>query len=1189
MHVTAVLVAHDGERYLRRTLSGLAAQQRPLDAVVAVDTGSTDDSVGLLRAGLPAGSRLVHTDPGTVFSAAVARGLADADGLIGDPGPAESRWIWLLHDDGAPAPDALARLLAAVETAPSVTIAGCKQVHWDDPRALLDVGVHLSRWTERLTLIAPDEQDQGQYDAESDVFAVNTAGMLIRRDVWDALGGFDPALPVAGDDLDLCWRNRLAGHRVVVVPRARIHHAADRAAARPRNRDHVLRRRAQVHLRLTHVPAWRLPFTMLGALLGALGTVLVSLLAKDPGYGATELGATLSALLRPRLLHRSRARAARSRRVSRAVVQPLLTPGREVRAHRRSRGEAVAGTVVGDGTGASDGTTEATGDTLGRDDFTSIATAARNGSTATVLLVVALTLAAGAVAFGSFFAGPAVAGGALLPLSPGLGAVLAHATSWWSTLGAGWPAVPDPFTLLLGGLALLGAGNGSIVVAWLFPLAFALSALTAWLAVGAVTARRSVRFWAALVYAAVPALQTALGAGRLGAVLAHVLLPLAVLGLIRAVGGSRTHRIDARGRVSAIGALPRPGTGGTPSWTAAAAAGLACAAVVASAPVLLPALVAGLLVLAVVLGRRARTVAWTLLSPLVLVAPLLTDRLIAAGASADVAAPFRVLLADPGLPLGARSAALWLQLFGFPEQLTLDGALPPLPAGPWVLVGALVLGVPALALAVAALFTVPRRAAAARGAWLAVLLGLGTSLLASVLVTGSADDGTVVGPYPGPAVSLIVLGLLVAAAAGVEAWTVHRRQRPDAAGTPFGRGGRITGVLLCTVLCVAPLAGLGAFAASRLDGGPAALSALTGRADTVRTVPARSLPATAADRATGPDRSRTLVLDTTEGQDAGAALVSGTGTTEDALSSTVLGQVSAGTSTAVAADGGADATGGATGGDPATALTRRAAATVLAANGVDPAPDLESLGAAFVVLRGTGSATDLLAARIDTVPGLVAVGRTDAGWLWRVTPAAVEAGKATVVARARLVDAQGATLQYLATTTDGTVAQLPPGAPGRRVVLAERADAHWGATVDGAAVASGTGTGRSAWSQSFAVPTAGGAFHAQYRHPAAPWWAAAQVLVLVLTLLLALPLRMPRRLTPHWQQSDAVLRRRSATHAGSTAADVAVTPAVTPVATRAGSDDGLRSPDRSDDVDPAAPDRTAAPGRDRETEGATRA
>ena len=233
-------------------------------------------------------------------------------------------WLWLLHDDSAPDPGALAQLLRAVELAPSVTIAGAKQVEWENPRKLIDVGVSISRWAERLTMIDVDELDQGQYDSRSDVFAVNSAGMLIRRDAWDALGGFDPALPGTGDDIDLCWRNRLAGNRVVVVPSARVRHAGSRpnpaATARAS-------RKAEVFLRLKHAPAWQVPFLALGAVLGGFGRFFLGMLAKDPGYAAGSLVSSIAAVLRPVDLYRSRRRAAATRN-SRAVRSGRWSPHR---------------------------------------------------------------------------------------------------------------------------------------------------------------------------------------------------------------------------------------------------------------------------------------------------------------------------------------------------------------------------------------------------------------------------------------------------------------------------------------------------------------------------------------------------------------------------------------------------------------------------------------------------------------------------------------------------------------------------------------------------------------------------------------------------------------------------------------------------------------------------------------------
>ena len=58
--------------------------------------------------------------------------------------------------------------------------------------------------------------------------------MLVRRDVFGALSGFEPAFAPHAEDVDLCWRAHLAGHRVVVVPQARVREAAAaRSGQRP--------------------------------------------------------------------------------------------------------------------------------------------------------------------------------------------------------------------------------------------------------------------------------------------------------------------------------------------------------------------------------------------------------------------------------------------------------------------------------------------------------------------------------------------------------------------------------------------------------------------------------------------------------------------------------------------------------------------------------------------------------------------------------------------------------------------------------------------------------------------------------------------------------------------------------------------------------------------------------------------
>ena len=86
-------------------------------------------------------------------------------------------------------------------------------------------GVTISATGRRETGLERAEYDQGQHDDVRRVLAVNTAGMLVRLDVLRALGGFDAALPVFGNDLDFGWRAASAGYRTIIVPQAVVFHA----------------------------------------------------------------------------------------------------------------------------------------------------------------------------------------------------------------------------------------------------------------------------------------------------------------------------------------------------------------------------------------------------------------------------------------------------------------------------------------------------------------------------------------------------------------------------------------------------------------------------------------------------------------------------------------------------------------------------------------------------------------------------------------------------------------------------------------------------------------------------------------------------------------------------------------------------------------------------------------------------
>ncbi|WP_284297510.1 glycosyltransferase [Homoserinibacter gongjuensis] len=215
------------------------------------------------------------------------------------PAEGAQEWLWLLRADSAPAPDALEALLAAVEVAPSVAVAGPKLVDPDDHARLRSFGVTMSGLGATVALV-DDELDQAQYDSVTDVLAVAVDGAIVRRGVWQTVDGLDSGLPSADAGLDLGVRVRLAGHRVVRVPAARVERARrPEDVARKRPASARVRRRiartAQLHRRFVYAPALAVPLHWLSLLPLALLRSIVQLLAKRPGAVPGEISAAFRA------------------------------------------------------------------------------------------------------------------------------------------------------------------------------------------------------------------------------------------------------------------------------------------------------------------------------------------------------------------------------------------------------------------------------------------------------------------------------------------------------------------------------------------------------------------------------------------------------------------------------------------------------------------------------------------------------------------------------------------------------------------------------------------------------------------------------------------------------------------------------------------------------------------------------
>ncbi|WP_147105704.1 hypothetical protein [Nesterenkonia populi] len=1029
------------------------------------------------------------------------------------------QWLWILPAGSIPHPEALQRLEERLlqekdrrgrerEDAVPVEVVGAKQLHagFSEDR-LVDVGLYPAPSGEILSLTEPKELDQGQYDGRDAVPAVSAHGMLVSAGLFGDLGGFDPGLEPEYSAARFCARAREVGAQAVIAPRARIY----QQSPPPREALHRLggalwlpaeQRRAQIVSRLADAPAFAVLPLWLGQWALALLRCLALICCKAPGAGLGQVGASAAGLLSIPLIAHLRRFRRQGRRAAhthhhraerpRRTAEPLSRA--QLRAQRRQ--DVTAETLAPQARrGATSGNHEdlAEGQSLfdvgaQGGEFDEMPARRSEDRLGLFIVLTALT-GVSLIGYRELLTAGVLGGGASLPVSPSIAEAWHQATSFLAADSLGERSAADPFSAVLLVLSVLSFGNASAVLLWVVILAAPLSAATAWWASGLVSGRAFHRILASLIWGLAPVLQIAGDQGRVGAVIAHILLPAV---LVLAVYALQRRRAGASGLEPAAGA------------------GLLLAVLCAAAPVLIVLAVLGCLAAGLLLGRAGR-ILWLLPLPaLAIFGPMLFSAL-------DRRSNFlAVLLAEPGraLPSGQAGspAPLWQQLLGHSQAFEPAAGLPGAISGPaswlpsvlegdfWALRLALLIGGPLLAVAVIAFIAAPARRALIP-AGLFALAALMLSAAAARLTAGAA--GTQLVPaHTGPLVSVVLLCLLVSAVVVL---------RTAGAG---GRAGSFLPVA-STLLVLAVFASAVFWAAPRLlpasDLSDRTVTAVHHEQVLVGPGSLREIPASAADQGTGPEQLRTLILQTS-GETVEAELVAGRGRMLDAQRTP-------------AAVTGLPLTVGASTGEPELRASEERVAELVSALRTPGSSDvgtlMEELAVGHILIPG---GEETLTDAAETAQGLISVGPTDRGLLWRAEEP---------ISWARIVTADGDVQARLPAAQHRIDAELSEddwtgeAEAGEELFLelsVERARG-WHAELDGeqlrAATESSTGEEELPWLRRFHLPDGadaaeldGSQLTVMHRSAMQPPILLGVGLLLVLLILVALPLPRSWRIMP---------------------------------------------------------------------------
>ncbi|RNL81550.1 glycosyltransferase family 2 protein [Halostreptopolyspora alba] len=729
--VTAVVVTHDGARWLPETLEAVRGQSRPVQRVVGADTGSRDRS-GDILAEYISSEAITELPRRTGYGDAVRAALDLPRANVEFPGAASdaTEWIWLVHDDCTPDPDALQHLLEAADDDPHAAVLGPKLRDWFDRRLLIEVGVTIDGAGRRETGLESREFDHGQHDGTRKVLSVSSAGMLVRRDVWDALGGFDKRLPLFRDDIDFCWRAGGAGHRVLIVTDAVAYHAE--AAARRRRHisatsDHPRRidRRHALFVLLVNLPFGGMVGALLRNSFASALRVLTYAIVKQPANAFDEAAAITTVYLTPLRLMTGRFRRRRHRRRTYSAIRPFMARGVALRQFTDAVSNIVSGAPAADTAGRHQAVTTPPPtedeDPLRDDQSLVVRVLSRPG----VLLVLALTVVA-LIAERSLLIGDRLAGGALPPVIGGASDLWSVYLASWHDIGVGTGAAAPPYVGLLALLSTITLGKPWLAVTIILVGCVPLAGLAAYQLAKRVLHYGPAQIWMAGSYALLPMATGAVAQGRVGTALVHAMLP--VLGLL----------------VLRILTLP-PRRSRRAAWTLALLLSIAAAFVPL---VWLLALVVGVLV-AVAFGHVGRrlyvSIGLVLLAPLVLLLPW----------SLSLFAHPSMWLLEAGLHQPGDTPASAAQLL----MLSPGGpGTPPI----WVTAGFVVA-------ALCALLLLRRRMLVSIG-WSIALFGMLVAIVIGHMAVAPPYGGPTAPAWPGVALAFAATALLLSAATAAQSF-----------------------------------------------------------------------------------------------------------------------------------------------------------------------------------------------------------------------------------------------------------------------------------------------------------------------------------------------------------------------------------------------------------------------------------
>lgn len=325
--VFAIVLNHNGFRFMSACLDSLCSQSQKGLEILVVDNGSTDGSPEFIADNYPQ-VKVIRNGKNLGFAEGNNVGIRYALNLGAD-------YVLLLNNDTVSEPEAIKRMIEACQRNIEIGIVGPLIRDLDKRNEIVELGLDCDLFGYPVNNIMTRIREKTPHP-----FYIAGCAILIKSNVFATIGLLDSSYFIFAEDLDFCWRARLAGFEILAAPEAVVYHKSGgtvRGGA-VKGENHFtstfrlyLTQRNTMKTILKNYSGWALVFILPFSILSGL----VMFVAGSSILGQSEVAksyirALLSNIREMPITFGSRISTQRNRRVSDREILPRMFKGSSI-------------------------------------------------------------------------------------------------------------------------------------------------------------------------------------------------------------------------------------------------------------------------------------------------------------------------------------------------------------------------------------------------------------------------------------------------------------------------------------------------------------------------------------------------------------------------------------------------------------------------------------------------------------------------------------------------------------------------------------------------------------------------------------------------------------------------------------------------------------------------------------------